>query len=79
MLKAIEKKENIPKFIEDVKNKKSLLYGFGHRIYKSYDPRAKIVKKIAYDIFEIVGKEPLVEIAIELEKVALSDEFFIKR
>lgn len=79
MLERIQKKENIPKFIEGVKNKKELLFGFGHRVYKSYDPRAKIVKKIAYEVFEVVGKEPLVEIAMELEQIALSDEYFIKR
>ena len=53
--------------------------GFGHRVYKNYDPRAKIVKNTAYEVFEICGKEPLIEIAIELEKIALSDEYFIKR
>ena len=57
MLEQIGKKENIPKFIEDVKNRKSLLYGFGHRVYKNYDPRAKIIKKVAEEVFEIVGKE----------------------
>jgi len=56
-----------------------LLFGFGHRVYKSYDPRAAIVKKIAYEVFEVTGKEELVEIALELEKIALSDEYFIKR
>ncbi len=66
MLESIGKKANIPQFIEDVKNRKKLLYGFGHRVYKSYDPRAKIVKKIAYEVFDITGKEELVEIAIEL-------------
>lgn len=53
--------------------------GFGHRVYKNYDPRAKIVKNVAYDVFEICGKEPLIEIALELEKIALSDPFFIQR
>ena len=66
MLASIGNKSNIPQFIEDVKNKKKLLYGFGHRVYKSYDPRAKIVKKIAHEVFEITGVEPLVEIAMEL-------------
>jgi citrate synthase len=79
MLTAIGNKSNIPQFIEDVKNKKKLLYGFGHRIYKSYDPRAKIVKKIAHEVFEVTGVEPLVEIAMELEKIALSDQYFIER
>jgi len=58
---------------------KKKLMGFGHRVYKNYDPRAKIVKNTAYEVFEICGKEPLIEIAIELEKIALSDEYFIKR
>lgn len=53
--------------------------GFGHRVYKNYDPRATIVKKIAEEVFTIVGKEPLIDIAMELEKIALSDEYFIKR
>lgn len=79
MLESIKKKEDIPQFIEDVKNKKKLLFGFGHRVYKNYDPRAKIVRKIAEDVFEVVGKEPLIEIAIELEKIALNDEYFISR
>lgn len=79
MLEKIGSKENIPKFIEGVKNKTELLYGFGHRVYKNYDPRAKIVRNIADDVFAIVGKEPLIEIAMELEKIALSDEYFIKR
>lgn len=53
--------------------------GFGHRVYKNYDPRATIVKKVAYDVFEVVGRNNLISIAIELEKIALSDEYFIKR
>lgn len=79
MLQQIGKKENIPQFIEDVKNRKKLLYGFGHRVYKSYDPRAKIIKKVAEEVFEVTGKEELVEIAMELERIALSDQFFIER
>ena len=79
MLESIGKKENIPQFIENVKNKKSLLYGFGHRVYKNYDPRAKIIKKVADEVFEIVGKEGLIEIAVELERIALSDPYFIER
>mmetsp|Transcript_8859 Transcript_8859/g.6609 ORF Transcript_8859/g.6609 Transcript_8859/m.6609 type:complete len:180 (-) Transcript_8859:56-595(-) len=79
MLENIGKKENIPQFIQDVKDRKKMLMGFGHRVYKNYDPRAKIVKRIAEEVFEIVGKEPLVEIAVELEKIALSDEYFIQR
>ena len=79
MLEKIGKKENVPKFIEDVKNKKALLMGFGHRVYKNYDPRARIVKQIADRVFTIVGQEPLIEIAVELERIALSDPYFIER
>jgi citrate synthase len=79
MLEYIGTKERIPQFIQDVKDRKKMLMGFGHRVYKNYDPRAKIVKKTAEDIFEVIGKEPLIEIAMELEKIALSDDYFIKR
>lgn len=79
MLESIGSIDKIPQFIEDVKNRKKMLMGFGHRVYKNYDPRAKIVKRTAEEIFTLVGREPLVEIAMELEKIALSDEFFIKR
>lgn len=79
MLESIGNKKNIPQFIQDVKDRKKKLMGFGHRVYKNYDPRAKIVKQVAYEVFEVVGKEELVEIAIELEKIALQDEYFIKR
>jgi citrate synthase len=73
MLESIGSVKNIPAFIDDVKSRKKMLMGFGHRVYKNYDPRATIVKKVAEDVFEIVGKEPLIEIAMELEKIALSD------
>src|SRR5438046_6317905 len=53
--------------------------GFGHRVYKNYDPRAKIIKKAAYDVFEVTGKNPLLDIALELERIALEDEYFVKR
>lgn len=76
MLEEIQNVQNIPQFIQDVKDKKKLLMGFGHRIYKNYDPRAKIIKKIAYDVFEVIGKEPLIEVALALETVALNDDFF---
>lgn len=75
MLQAIGTKENIAKYVQDVKDKKKTLFGFGHRVYKNYDPRAKIVKKIAFEVFEICGKEPLIEIAIELERIALEDDY----
>ena len=57
----------------------NLLSSFGHRVYKNYDPRARIVKKVADEVFEVVGKEPLVEIAMELEQIALKDQYFIDR
>ena len=79
MLTKIGKKENIPQFIDDVKNKKEKLMGFGHRVYKNYDPRATIVRKVATDVFEICGKEPLIEIALELENIALNDSYFIDK
>ena len=65
--------------MEDVKAKKRLLMGFGHRVYKNYDPRATLVKEISEEVFAITGKEPLIEVAVELEKIALSDEYFISR
>jgi len=79
MLEEIGSKEKIPQFIQDVKDRKKMLMGFGHRVYKSYDPRATIVKKTAEDVFAIVGRDPMIEIAMELERIALSDEYFIKR
>ena len=79
MLKRIETKENVPDFITGVKEGNERLMGFGHRVYKNYDPRAKIIKKAAEDVFEVTGKNPLLEIATELEKIALEDEYFIKR
>ena len=79
MLKRIETKENIPDFIKGVKNGDEKLMGFGHRVYKNYDPRAKIIKTAADDVFEVTGVNPLLEIALELEKIALEDEYFVKR
>lgn len=79
MLEQIKKKENISNYIDEVKAKKKVLFGFGHRIYKSYDPRAKIVKNLAEQVFKVLGKEPLIEIAQELEKIALTDKYFIER
>ncbi len=71
MLRRIERKENIPDFLEGVKEGKERLMGFGHRVYKNYDPRAKIIQKATYDVFEVTGTNPLLEIALELEKIAL--------
>jgi citrate synthase len=79
MLKRIGTKENIPAFIKGVKEGDERLMGFGHRVYKNYDPRAKIIKQATEDVFEVTGKNPLLEIATELEKIALEDEYFIKR
>ena len=70
MLEEIGTMENIPKFIEDVKNKKKLMFGFGHRVYKNYDPRAPLCKKLAEEVFKVVGREPLIDIAMELERIA---------
>ncbi|MFN8123328.1 MAG: citrate synthase [Thermoleophilia bacterium] len=79
MLRRIEKAENIPAFIEGVKAGKERLMGFGHRVYKNFDPRATIIKKACDDVFAVTGVNPLLEIAVRLEKVALEDEYFVKR
>jgi citrate synthase len=79
MLREIGEKENIPGFIEQVKAGKRKLMGFGHRVYKNYDPRARIIKKVAEEVFEVTGRNPKIDIALELERIALSDEYFIKR
>jgi citrate synthase len=79
MLRRIEKKENIADFMQGVKDGKERLMGFGHRVYKNYDPRAKIIKKACDDVFEVTGVNPLLEIALELEKIALEDDYFVKR
>ncbi|HZO36470.1 MAG TPA: citrate synthase [Solirubrobacteraceae bacterium] len=79
MLQRIGTTDNVPGFIAGVKDGKERLMGFGHRVYKNYDPRAKIIKKAAEDVFEVTGTNPLLKIALELEKVALEDEYFIKR
>jgi citrate synthase len=80
MISEIGSVKNVPKFIETVKSGQGgRLMGFGHRVYKSYDPRAKIVKKLADDVFKIVGVDKDLEIALELERIALSDEYFVSR
>jgi citrate synthase len=80
MLGRIETKENIPDFIAGVKEGKERLMGFGHRVYKNYDPRAKIIKQATDDVFEATGAEnPLLDIALELEKIALEDDYFVER
>src|SRR5208282_4691607 len=79
MLTELGSVKNVPDFIKGVKHGDRRLMGFGHRVYKSYDPRAKIVKKIAYEVFDVMGKNPLIEISLELERIALEDDYFISR
>ncbi|HEX9579771.1 MAG TPA: citrate synthase [Gemmatimonadales bacterium] len=77
MLREIGDKKNIPAYVKRVKNKEVLMMGFGHRVYKNYDPRAKIIKEIADQVFAVTGKNPLIELAVELERIALEDEYFV--
>jgi citrate synthase len=79
MLTEIGTMENVPAFIADVKGGKGRLQGFGHRVYKNYDPRATIIKQTADEVFAVTGKNPLLDIALKLEEVALSDEYFVSR
>ena len=79
MLMEIGSVQKVPDFIKRVKAGETRLMGFGHRIYKNYDPRARIIKNIAYEVFDLMGKNPLLEIALECERIALEDEYFIKR
>ncbi len=79
MLRQIGSKDKIPQFVQDVKDRKALLMGFGHRVYKNYDPRARIIKRLAEQVFEVTGRNPLLDMAMELERIALEDEFFVKR
>ena len=79
MLTEIGSLENVESFIKSVKAGQGRLQGFGHRVYKNYDPRAAIIKKAAYDVFDVTGKNPLLDIALKLEEVALNDEYFISR
>ena len=79
MLSEIGSLENVDAFIKSVKAGQSRLMGFGHRVYKNYDPRAAIIKKAAYDVFEVTGNNPLLDIALKLEDVALNDEYFTSR
>jgi citrate synthase len=79
MLTEIGTIDNVPAFIEEVKNGSGRLMGFGHRVYKNFDPRATIIKKTAYEVFEVTGKNPLLDIALKLEEVALSDDYFKSR
>jgi len=79
MLRRIETPENVGDFIKGVKGGKEKLMGFGHRVYKNFDPRAEIIKKACDEVFEVTGKNPLLDIATELERIALEDEYFIDR
>ncbi|SHE95604.1 citrate synthase [Ferrithrix thermotolerans DSM 19514] len=79
MLTEIGSLDNVSDFVKSVKEGHGRLQGFGHRVYKNYDPRAKIVKRTAYEVFEVTGKNPLLDIALKLEEVALSDDYFISR
>ena len=79
MLQRIGTLDNVPGFIEGVKTKKERLMGFGHRVYKAYDPRASIIKRTADDVFEVTERNPLLDIALELEKIALNEDYFVKR
>ena len=79
MLREIGSKDNVLEYVNRAKSGEFRLMGFGHRVYKNYDPRAKIIKRIAEDVFEVTGKNPLIDIATELERIALEDDYFISR
>jgi len=79
MLNEIGSVERVPEYVRRVKAGEFRLMGFGHRVYKNYDPRARIIKQIAYEVFEVTGKDPLLDLALELERIALEDEYFVKR
>jgi citrate synthase len=79
MLTEIGTLDDVPAFVDEVKEGKGRLMGFGHRVYKNYDPRARIIKQTAYDVFEVTGKNPLLDIALKLEETALEDPYFVDR
>jgi len=79
MLKEIGSKDRIPEFIKKVKAGEGRLMGFGHRVYKNYDPRARIIKRLAEQVFEVTGMNPMLDMAVELERIALQDDYFVKR
>jgi citrate synthase len=79
MLMEIGSVAKVPEYIKRAKSGEVRLMGFGHRVYKNYDPRARIIKRIAYEVFDLMGKNPLLEIALECERIALEDEYFVKR
>ncbi|HEV8681320.1 MAG TPA: citrate synthase [Actinomycetota bacterium] len=79
MLREIASADRVPEYVKRVKSGEFRLMGFGHRVYKSYDPRARIIKQVADQVFEVTGRNPLLDIALELERVALEDEYFVER
>ena len=79
MLAEIGDTKKIPAFLDRVKNREVRLMGFGHRVYKNYDPRAQIIKRVAYEVFAVTGSNPLIDIAVELEQHALEDDYFVSR
>ncbi len=79
MLREIGDIKNVPAYVDKCKDGELRLMGFGHRVYKNYDPRARIVKQVADEVFEVTGKNPLIDVAMELERIALEDEYFVKR
>ncbi|KAA3647999.1 MAG: citrate synthase [Chloroflexi bacterium] len=79
MLREIGDVKNVPDYVERAKKGEFRLMGFGHRVYKNYDPRAKFIKKVAEDVFEVTGRSPLIDIAVELERIALEDDYFVER
>jgi citrate synthase len=79
MLTEIGSKDRVPEYIKRVKTGEVRLMGFGHRVYKNYDPRARIIKRTAEEVFEVTGRNPLLNIAVELERIALMDDYFVTR
>ena len=79
MLARIGNKEAIPAFLKRVKDKKEKMFGFGHRVYKNFDPRANVIREVAEEVFRLVGRDPLIDVAVELEKAARQDEYFVQR
>jgi citrate synthase len=79
MLNEIGSKDKVPEYVKKVQSGEGRLMGFGHRVYKSYDPRAKIIKQTAHEVFEVTGKNPLIDIAVELERIALQEDYFVSR
>ncbi|MDP7691930.1 MAG: citrate/2-methylcitrate synthase, partial [Vicinamibacterales bacterium] len=79
MLNKIGSVDHVPAFVKTVKDGQGRLMGFGHRVYKSYDPRAKVIKETADQVFEVTGRDPLLDVALELERIALQDDYFVSR